>query len=171
MLLETIAPTTSCTCSVVNCSIKSDASPFFNALSVASKSIRWSAPAIVTSDKPETAPAAKLPALFIVVWLCTITSMPEPFGGAVENVSVVPLTEYVFLNWYTPSIYTCVLFSCVGSTFSVKVVSEPSPLKLLIVSPSPCTAADTVCTVSTLPATGASAMVNVVPLTLYAAWF
>ena len=92
--------------------------------------------------------------------------MLEPFCGAEENVKVVPETEYVFLNWYTPSTYTCVLFSCVGLRLSVKVVSDPSPLKLSTLSPSPCTAAEIECIVKVLPATGASAKVTTSPLTL-----
>ena len=58
-----------------------------------------------------------------------ITSMSVVFGGAVLKVRVVPLKENVSLCWYTPSIYTCVLFSLSILLANVKAVVLPLPVK------------------------------------------
>jgi len=58
-----------------------------------------------------------------------ITSMIEVLGGASEKVTLTPLTEYVFLFWYTPLMYTKVEFSLFGAADKVKTVVVPSPVK------------------------------------------
>ena len=55
--------------------------------------------------------------------------MSLEFGGAVLKVRVVPFKEYVSLCWYTPSIYTCVLFSLSILLAKVKAVVLPLPVK------------------------------------------
>ena len=64
-----------------------------------------------------------------VTVLKDITSMSLVFGGAVLKVRVVPFKEYVSLCWYTPSIYTCVLFSLSILFAKVKAVVLPLPEK------------------------------------------
>ena len=60
----------------------------------------------------------------------TIISILAPLAGAVSKVNVVPETEYVFLNWYTPLMYAIVVFSVTGVELKVNPVVEPSPEKL-----------------------------------------
>ena len=75
--------------------IMSFTSAFLSAESVASRIIILSPATGVTSVSEDIPVAGNV---FIAVWLCIITSMLVPFGGALENVNVVPDTAYVFLN-------------------------------------------------------------------------
>jgi len=53
-----------------------------------------------------------------------------PLGGAAENVSVVPDTEYVLGSCKTPVIATMIDDVFAGATVIVKVVSDPVPLNV-----------------------------------------
>ena len=53
--------------------------------------------------------------------------MVEVNGGACENVNTAPAIENVFFCWYTPLIYTNVLFSLDGADARVKSTCAPVP--------------------------------------------
>jgi len=55
-----------------------------------------------------------------------------PLGGAVENVNVVPTTEYVVGFCVTPVITTNIELEVAGATDIVNAVVEPLPLKLSV---------------------------------------
>ena len=60
--------------------------------------------------------------------------MDELKGGALENVTATPATEYVFFCWYTPDTYTFVEFSESGAKAKLNTVCDPLPVKLAIVA-------------------------------------
>ena len=55
-----------------------------------------------------------------------------PEGGAAENVSVVPETEYVDGSWTTPVMATRIEDVLAGATVIVKAVVEPLPLNVSV---------------------------------------
>jgi hypothetical protein len=58
--------------------------------------------------------------------------LPVPLGGAPENVSVVPATEYVDGSCKTPDMATKTDAGLAGATDIVYVVSEPVPLNVSV---------------------------------------
>ena len=127
----------------------------------------WASFALVTESSINAVVPTELDVgALIVVCVKVRTSIEADVAGAVLKVNTWFATLYVDLFWYTPSMYTIVLFSFIGAIDNVNAVVLLSPVKASWFKLFPATVALTVWTTTFCPEGILSSNVIVVPLTV-----